>query len=332
MCMENNESGLNSFTNSLGDIITGIPEPIRKNFFKAFSQLCTAAVDVPVAWLEGKADEIRANTSARIQIIKSSGNIISDNLDIPPEYIAKASSKYASKIIKEQMNLDSITINAAKELKSSVEVDDNSSSDEISEDWLNEFENIARLKYSEEMKIVFGKILSGEIRRPGTFSIRTVKVIAQLDNEAAKLFQRFCSIAISLRDYCDIRDARVVTFKGSAASNSLSKYRLGFDNLNILEECGLIISEYHSYMPYSDCVEFENGNYYACIRFQNRNYILRPIEREKMDRELKLYGVRLTNVGKELLDIIPIEQNEVYTRDLVDFLKEKSFNLVEIEI
>ena len=59
---DNTESGLQKLTDSLGDIMTGIPAPVRKNFFKAFSQLCTAAVDIPVALLESKASEIRALT------------------------------------------------------------------------------------------------------------------------------------------------------------------------------------------------------------------------------------------------------------------------------
>ncbi len=42
------------------EMMTGIPAPVRKNAFKAFGQLCTAAVDIPVAYLEGRAKEIRA--------------------------------------------------------------------------------------------------------------------------------------------------------------------------------------------------------------------------------------------------------------------------------
>ena len=170
------ETGLSKLTDTLESVITGVPAPVRKNFFKACGQLCTTAVGVPVAWLEGKSDEIRANTEARVQIIKKGGHTISEQIIVPQEYVNKASSKFAAKIIKEQLNLDQITLIAANELINSKEVEDNEAStdDDISEDWLNEFENLAKLKSSESMKLIFGKILSHEIVKPGSFSVRTL--------------------------------------------------------------------------------------------------------------------------------------------------------------
>lgn len=233
--MEGNNSHLAKITDTLEEVVTGIPAPVRKNFFKAFSQLCTAAVDVPVAWLEGKSSEIRASSDARVQIIKKEGISISEKIEVPEPYILKASEKFASKIIKEQINLDEITLNAAKDLIQEESKTTNKDDHEISDDWLNEFESHARLKSSEEMKLIFGKILSEEISTPGTFSMRSVRIISQLDNEAARLFQLLCSHSISLNiNDNNIIDARVVSFNGNAASNSLNKFGLSFDNLNVL--------------------------------------------------------------------------------------------------
>ncbi len=85
--MENNETGLSKLTDTIENAITGVPAPVRKNFIKAFGQLCTAAVDIPVAWLEGKSAEIRATTEARLQIIRKEGETISDQIIVPQEYI-----------------------------------------------------------------------------------------------------------------------------------------------------------------------------------------------------------------------------------------------------
>ena len=70
---DESESGLEKVTDTIGDLLTGVPTPIRKNFFKAFTQLCTAAVDIPVAKLESYSSEIRAASSARIKIIETQG-------------------------------------------------------------------------------------------------------------------------------------------------------------------------------------------------------------------------------------------------------------------
>lgn len=330
--MENSETGPNTLTDTIENAITGVPAPVRKNFIKAFGQLCTAAVDIPVAWLEGKSAEIRTTTEARLQIIRKEGNVISEQIEVPKEYISKASSKFAAKVIKEQLNLDQITLNAATELANNKQIDTNDKeTEDISEDWLNEFENLARLKSSDDMKLVFGKILSGEIIKPGSFSIKTIKLISQLDNQAAKLFQMFCSQAVSLRIVGNIYDARVISLSGNAGSNSLSQFGLSFDNLNILHEYGLIISDYNSYMPYYPCVANEQKQVSAALHFQGKTFGLVPSDREKFDKELKLNGVALTKAGKELLDIIPITPADNYRVALIEFFKAKHLEFVEIK-
>lgn len=328
--MNENETGLEQLTDTIGDLVTGVPAPIRKSFFKAFGQLCTAAVDIPVAKMESRAAEIRAESSARIEILKKQGETISNELEIPKEYIEKASEKFASKVVKEQLNLDEIGLNAAKNLSQQNFDKNHGNEEEISEDWLNEFENYAKLKSSKEMKYVFGKILSGEISKPGTFSIRTIRLISQLDNEAAKLFQILCSHCIRLNTGNKLMDGRMVSLEGDAGANSLKKYGLSFTNLTILQECGLIISDYNSYMDYFPCVADENNNVSTLMQFNGKNYGFINKDKLKPLKELKLYGVRLTSAAKELIEIVPKENNELYAKDLFDFIESKGLIIEEV--
>lgn len=328
---ENKQTGLTAIIDSIETAVTGIPAPLRKNFFRALGQLCTAAVDVPVSWLEGMSAEIRATTNARIEIIKKGGTSISEQIDVPKVYVEKASTKYAAKIVREQVNLDHVALNAALEL--SQKTDDGSFKDskDISEDWLNEFENYARLKSSDDMRAAFGKILSGEIAKPGSFSIKTIRIISQLDNQAAKLFLSLCSHAVSMRVGDKVLDARVISIGGNAASNSLASIGLSFDALNVLHEYGLIISDYNSYMPYSPCIVDDSMKIGAVLKHQNKLYGLVPSEMENYDRELKLHGVALTKAGKELMDVIPLANTDVYTEDLKRHFISKHLNLVEVQ-
>lgn len=333
--MNDQENGLSEIRNVFEGVITGIPTPVRKNFFKAFGQLCTAAVDVPVAWLESRSAEIRAVTDARMQIIQKEGEIISKQIEVPKDLILKASLKYAGKVIREQTNLDDITLNSAKELSVNASTTvQNEEVKDISEDWLNEFENMARLKSSDDMKLVFGKILAGEIVSPGSFSIKTVKIISQLDNEPAKIFQLLCSLAVSLRFSGRLHDARVIAFDKSAAHNSLREYGLSFAGLNILQEYGLIIADYNSNFPYVHSVSFDGNKSSALIRFQNKDYMLVPIGGVPLDVDsYKFSGVELSNAGKELLDIIPLlsfEEAEHYRNSLFKYFESKSLKLVEV--
>jgi len=331
---ETQESGLEQITDTIETLVTGVPAPIRKNFFKAFGQLCTAAVDIPVAKMQSRADEIRAESKARIEIIKEQGKQIANQLSVPEEYISKASEKFASKVIKEQLNLDEIGMIAANNLKNdNFDESSKESTEEISDDWLNEFENYAKLKSSDEMKLVFGKILSGEISKPGQFSIRTVRLISQLDNQAARIFQALCSQSVSIQVGQNlILDARVVTLSGNASTNALTPYGLSFDNLNILQEYGLIITDYNSWRNYNFCIANEQGQVSTSLCYANKHYALVPIDKEKYDKTLRFNGVALTKAGKELLNIIPPSNQDKYLKAFQDFLKKKFIRMVEMKV
>ncbi len=67
---------------------------------------------------------------------------------------------------------------------------------EIEDDWLNLFSRIAEDKTSEELRTLFGKILAGEIRRPGSFSLRTLQLIGTLSKADAEAVAEFLSYAL----------------------------------------------------------------------------------------------------------------------------------------
>lgn len=327
---DNKNLNIENITNVLGDVVTGIPSPIRKNFFKVISQLCTAAVDIPVAKMESRASEIRAESEARKSIIQAEGEIISKSLNVPKEFIERASEKYASKIIKEQINLDDICSKTARNLENS-QVNENTSKD-IDDEWLNEFEDQARVKSSEEMKFVFSQILSQEIKSPGSISIKTVKLLSQLDKRTAILFEKLCSICISLRYKDDtIINCCAASLDGEIGSNSLMKYGLAYSALTLLQEYGLVGYQIESRFPFNPCI-FEGGKTVgAGLYFGKKDYALIPLDKEKYDKELILSGIGLTQSGCELFRIIPFNPNLEYTKDLESFFQKKNLTMKNIK-
>lgn len=312
-----------------------IPDPIKKNLFKALGQLCTAVVDVPIAHLEGVAAEKRAETDARIKIISKSAKQIVEKIDVSPEYADAATKKYAARIIKEQINIDKISSIAIQDIQASYKEVSNieaqvTAETSISDDWLNTFEKEASQKSSDEMHLLFGRILAGEIKQPSSFSIRTIKLLSQLDNQAAILFHKLCSLCICLKISGNIYDARVVSLEGNAASNSLAKYGLNFDQLNILHEYGLIIPDYNSNLDYGCCIVNEQNQASFAMTYQGKHYVLLPISKENFTKELKLDGVQLSKSGKELLNIVDITPEDSYTEDLVGFFEKRQLNMKEI--
>jgi hypothetical protein len=332
-------SGLAHIVDSATDILTGasIPAPIRKNALKALGQLCSAAVDIPVAYLEGVAAEKRAESAARVKLIATSADQLAAQMKIDPRYAAAAAQKGAQRILKTQMNLDQIAISAAKELGDATEKPEAQLAaplpepEDIADDWLNAFEAEASQKGSDEMQQLFARILAGEIRRPSTFSIKTVKLLGQLDSRAAAHFQRLCSLSVSLRTLDSVLDARVVSLNGDAAKNSLAPFGLSFSVLNILHEYGLIIPDYNSYIDLRAAV-VTGTSIGVPLTYQNFTWGLFPQTEAAPPSELRVHGVQLSRSGKELLPVVEVLPDPAYTEALQAYFQGCGFAMNSVNV
>ena len=317
---------------------TGFPQQISRNIFKALNRLSSATIDIPAAWLEGKAREMRAETDARVHLIKTSAEQIARQMRVDPEYAHRAANKFGQRVIREQVNLDTICEKAAGRLS-----DDDMSEDvpnpekSIDDDWLNVFEEEARQKSSEEMQDYFGRLLVGEIKKPSSFSIRTIRILGSLDQKTAQLFRKFCSAALFFPGATDAIDIRVCSLGGTAGANSLSKYGLSFSELNILNEYGLIISDYNSWLEYNLCImrtvlpPLKQPISLIPFKHQGKLWILLPAQKRDPSAGFGLHGVALTSSGRELSRIVDMEAIDEYTKDLIDFFKTKGLLMKEIE-
>lgn len=307
-----------------------LPDPVKRNALKAFNQLCAAVVDIPVAYLEGFAQAKRAENAARADLIRQSGEKIKAGIEVDPAYARAAASRYAQKILRERRSLDEVSSIAASRLEHLDHPDSTTSSEEISEDWINSFEQEAAQKSSTEMQEMFGSILAGEINTPGSFSIRAVKILGQMDKRAAILFQRLCSVAISLRVNSHFFDARVASLGGNAGSNALAKYTLSFDNLNTLQEYGLIISDLNSWMDYAPAIA-HNGSVPLGFTYAGQMHALVPKDEGKAPSEFKIHGVMLTKAGRELMTVVPVVEDAEYSKDLRSFFDKSGFTVALVQ-
>ena len=58
-------------------------------------------------------------------------------------------------------------------------------SGEVDPDWLNHFGGYAEKATSEHVRDLWARVLGGEIRRPGSFSLATLRLLAELDRQMA---------------------------------------------------------------------------------------------------------------------------------------------------
>ena len=312
-----------------------LPTPISRNILKALNRLGSRLIDIPAAYLEGKVEEMRAETRARIALIETSANEIARQMKIDPEYARTAANKFGQRIIREQINLDTICEKAVEQLGSNDASEGESNSEKsIDDDWLNTFEEEARKKSTEDMQDYFGRLLAGEIKKPGSSSIRAIRILGTLDQETARLFRKFCSAAIIFPGEIDIR---VCSLEGTAGENSLSKYGLSFSQLNILNEYDLIISDYNSWREYQLCIAgatlSPEGVPLTPLPFEHQGklWVLVPTKKRNPLTGFRLHGVALTSSGRRLSRIVHKEPTEEYTRDLIAFFETQNLQMTEVK-
>ncbi|MBR8284600.1 DUF2806 domain-containing protein [Burkholderia vietnamiensis] len=326
---DDNSGVLATVFDAIGTHFGHIPAIVRKNVAKAFNHL----MKVPNAYIDGKAAEIKAASDARVAVTKATGKALAQSIEVDKPLAAIATATHASRILRQQINAAQVLQYAAEEVKQEASTDVTSEPEEISEDWLNAFEREATDMSSEHMQRLFGKILAGEIKRPKSYSIRTVKLMAQLDNRAAELFRVLCSMSCTLEIGSTILDARVLDLGQPAAQNGLMKFGLGFSELNILFEYGLIISDFGSVMGYGASV-IQHNTIHVPIRYANRRFGLLSKDATAVTPEqltnFRLSGVQLSQAGKELLGIVELVENPTYTAELTKFFDNRRYALIDL--
>ena len=311
-----------------------IPPPVRRNLLKAFGQLCSAAIDFPVAYLAGMADERRAETAARIKLINTSAAQIAEQMRTNPAYARVAVEKFGQRVLREQVNLDMISQRTVRELSDTSSTTSNSKSgdpdDSIDDDWINAFESEARQKSTEEMQVYFARVLAGEVRRPGSYSTRTVKILGSLDKKVAECFLRLCSMSISSR----FDNTRVSSLGGDANSNALKEYGLSFATLNLLNEHGLIIADYNSWWEFVPCIAFPGAERQVIctpLRYAGKYWTLLPVSKSSIGQTLRIHGVQLTQAGSELLEVVDIEAVQSYSGKLCRWFESNGYSMTEVQ-
>ncbi|MGY5806989.1 DUF2806 domain-containing protein [Rhizobium sp. LEGMi198b] len=152
---------------------------------------------------------------------------------------------------KNQENIESVTAKAIPHLS------EEAKPEELDEDFVRYLFEKARLVSNEEMQSVWAKILAGEANRAGSFSRRTVEVVAQMDKEDAELFTRFCRSIWIIGGLVPI----VLRTDGGRSND---KFSLSFSELQHLDDIGLIVFENISGFRKLKIPQTFRADYYGC--------------------------------------------------------------------
>lgn len=257
----------------------------RSRAISSIDRLVGSVIDIGSAYCEAKAQKIRegcteqSSEQAQLEAVQK---------QLEHQELLKLTNKL--KIVEE----------AVENLKFSSE--DASETDEpISEDWLNYFDTYAEKISSADMRALWARVLSGEMKRPNSFSLRTLRALSEIDAKTASLFERYARDRIS--DQYLIKSDKPI--EGEELTSLID-----------LEEAGLVTNALDSSLERNWAKQGDGRAYIA-----DGGFVSAVVVDQKLEK-LSLPVFTITRVGQEICTLLD-------TRDPVDCLERISRTLME---
>ncbi len=208
--------------------ISGLPAPIRASFLKSVNELLGGLTAIPAAWLHQKAQAIGDRTIALSTVSGILATATAHEAKADPIVMQAAAEIYLPTIIRKAKNRISVAQSAASHIANAQPIPSVAPSPP-DDDWMNSFMRGAEDASSERLQDLFGRILAGEVVRPGSFSSSTLRAVSELDQSIATDFSSVWAFSVG----------KAVDF------GSFFQRGEGFSRWSRLVEAGLMASREH---------------------------------------------------------------------------------------
>ena len=134
--------------------------------------------------------QILERAKARKEAMNLLSEGISNNPQVQIEYNdgtlsikERAQITQENRAIVKQQNIEAVSGYAYEELLGDAPI----SPEPVDEDWITRFFNKASDISTDEMQVIWGKVLAGEIKQPGSYSLRTLDILSNLSKKEANV-------------------------------------------------------------------------------------------------------------------------------------------------
>lgn len=203
----------------------GVKAGAKSRTLAAVDRLLGGVVDLANVPIERIAQKGRAKTDTQVAAIKTLGEKQLEAIHSDPDFAARAMQQHLKVIGVRHENKTEAVRAALEDLRETppTEEQNNSGGEQLDDAFLNRWERYAEDATSDQLREKWGRVLASEIRVPGTFSGKVLRIVDELDAEAAIVFEDFCRHRI-----------------GSVIPTCLTG-ELAFEKQKTLVEAGLII-------------------------------------------------------------------------------------------
>ena len=190
-----------------------------------------------------------------------------------------------------------VNVNKAVLVAESVLLDEQqpSSNEKVDDDWLHTWRENAGKVSTSELQDLWGRILAGEVKNPGSYSIRTMEFLKGLSKDEAELISKLAKYVIAgniIRDKDKFLEAEGIPFGALLFLQEIGVVS-GVEALGLSIQLKSVIPE----------------KYLKPLISNNKALI---IEHDDPSKILKLGIYQLTHIGKQVLALASFTSNEDY--------------------
>lgn len=230
---------------------------------------------------------------------ESAGNQSLAHID--PAVRQRAGLRLVAEEIKKQENIEDIVQRTDALLNESNRGQE--SKEDVNQGWIFNFMEGAGKTYDDNLKDYWAKLLAGEIRKPGSFSLRTLEVLRNISYEEAKLFER-------VSQFVFVQDQMSFVFDNG------NKDGLNFYYLSKLKEAGLLqTGEGAAFTIKASRPNTKYSYSFVC----GNKFIVLTTEPDTQDVVLPI--CLLTQAGCELYELTEHKDNMGYLKDFAAFVR-----------
>lgn len=230
------------------------------------------------------------------------------------EFNQRMKSRVIFQELEKQKNIESVTGKAYSILESEENVSDES----VDKDWTLRFFNSVEDISNEQMQEIWARILAGEVKKPGTISLRTLEILHSMTQQEAKLFEELCSHCMNTAGkYCVLH-----------SEDYFKEFNIPFETILKLSEFGLV--SLGPFLNVSVKLEVEPS-----VLARTEDYALVANVKKEEIRKVNINIYPLTTSGVELLKIVgchmPLDEFKAVSRKLKVIAQQATVKIYRIE-
>lgn len=209
--------------------------------------------------------------------------------------------------IRREISLAKSVIYAEEELAQDTQ---EPTAEKVSEDWLLRWRDCAANVSSDELQSLWGKVLAGEVKNPGRYSLRTLEFLRNLSQDEAKAIEKLSPFVVSN-----------IVFRGDKAL--LESEGITFSLLLAMQELGIVSGVGGLGLEITWASLLQDRFERALVSYGR----VLMVKHSDPAKTLKVPVYQLTALGRQILRLGIFQANDTYLRTLGASIKAQGFDV-----